>query len=305
MTSLRLHVFLALMQIPGLKRLLSTPRMVRLMIAWDRRTGPARPTHRTLERCSVAATLRGGRTVYVVSPRDCEPQGHVLYLHGGAYVVDILAPHWTLIERLVRDARVTATVPLYPLAPEADLGAALDYVLGVYLTLIEHVPPSEVTVMGDSAGGGLALALAQRLAALGQPQPWRLILLSPWLDISMSNPEISSVEPDDPYLSTAAALEAAVLYAGPARLTHPVASPLYGDMTGLPPLTVFSGSRDILARDARRLRDLVRAQGATIDLYEHPGMIHIFMLFPVPEAEAAQDRIIALLRPESALQPVA
>src|SRR6185436_8549566 len=107
-------VFLVLMQIPGLKWLLSTPRMVRLMVAWDRRTGPARPTRRALERCTVAATLRDGRTVYAVSPRSAEPRGHVLYLHGGAYVVDILAPHWDLIERVVGEARVTATVPLYP-----------------------------------------------------------------------------------------------------------------------------------------------------------------------------------------------
>jgi acetyl esterase/lipase len=305
MTSFRLHVFLALMQVPGLKWLLSTPRTVRLMIAWDRCTGPARPNRRTLDRCSVAGTLRDGRTVYVVSPRDTEPRGHVLYLHGGAYVVDILAPHWALIARLVGDARVTATVPLYPLAPEADLGTALDYVLGVYLALIEHAPASEVTVIGDSAGGGLALALAQRLAELGRAQPARLILLSPWLDLSMSNPDIASVEPEDPYLSVAAALEAARLYAGPARLTHPVASPVYGAMKGLPPLAVFTGSCDILSPDARRLRDLVKAQGGMIDLFEHPGMIHAFMFFPLPEAEIVQDQIVALLRPESALQPVA
>jgi acetyl esterase/lipase len=196
-------------------------------------------------------------------------------------------------------------VPFYPLGPEAGCEEAVGHALEVYRALIRHVPAEEVTVMGDSAGGGLALILSQRLAALGERQPRRLVLLSPWLDLTMANPAIAAVEPRDPYLTVAAALEAARFYAGPARLADPLASPIYGPMRGLAPITVFGGTADILAPDARRLRDLVLAAEGSIDLVEYEGMMHAFMLFPIPEAGEAMKAIAAAAVPENVLAAVA
>jgi epsilon-lactone hydrolase len=297
------HVLLSLMRVWGLKRLLATPTMLRLLIALNRRTGPPRPTGWHVGGCRVETRHHEGRPVHRLAPADGKPAGHVLYLHGGAYVIDIVALHWSFAARLVEEGRFAVTVPLYPLGPEAGGARAVDFVLDAYGRLAAEVAPSDITIMGDSAGGGLSLVLAQMLAARGEPCPRQLVLLSPWLDLTMSNPAIPGVDRRDPFLSRAAALEAARLYAGPLALDDPRLSPLYGSMHGLPPITVFTGTRDILNPDVGRLKARIDAVGGQLDLREYRDMIHAWMLFPMPEAEEACAEILALVSREAAVEP--
>ena len=234
----------------------------------------------------------GGFATFTVRPRDVRaPEKAVLYLHGGTYVSEISGWHGVLISRMV-DAGCRVEVPIYGLAPEHTYREAFDFLPRVYRELVQDVEPARTLLAGDSAGGGLALALAQVLSEAGLPAPARLLLISPWLDLTMSNPDIREVEETDPWLNPVGILEAAKEWAGGADLTDPRLSPIHGPMTGLPPMDLYIGTRDLLWPDTRRLYDQVRRAGGEAHLFEEEGALHIHPLLPVPEGSPARARIM-------------
>ncbi|MFJ1256964.1 alpha/beta hydrolase fold domain-containing protein [Cupriavidus sp. CuC1] len=137
--------------------------------------------------------------------------------------------------------------------------------------------------MGDSAGGGMALALAQVARDTGRALPGRLVLLSPFLDATGSNPAIDALEPLDPMLSKLGGIECGRVYAGGDPVTLPQVSPIYGSLRGLPPVTLFIGTHDVLLPDCRTYRALAEQQGLPLRYYEYEGMFHVWMLLPMPE----------------------
>ncbi|MBE8516667.1 alpha/beta hydrolase fold domain-containing protein [Amycolatopsis sp. H6(2020)] len=146
---------------------------------------------------------------------------------------------------------------------------------------------------GDSAGGGLALAVAQTLPAAGRPLPARLVLLSPWLDITMSNPQIRQVERRDPWLSSAGLIEAGQAWAGGDDPHDPRLSPINGPIAGLPPLDLYIGTADVFHPDTGRLREKAAQAGVAIRLTEVDGAFHVYTLAPVPKARMATHAIRA------------
>ncbi|GAA0564655.1 hypothetical protein GCM10009415_53950 [Chitinophaga japonensis] len=166
----------------------------------------------------------------------------------------------------------------------------------LYEQLTQIVPPANLTLMGDSAGGGFALALAQKLWHEGLPQPGRIILLSPWLDITLSNPGIKEINKIDPFLGIAGLQEAGRIYAGEMDPSGYLLSPINGILEGLGKISVFTGSRDILVADARKLRQLAASKGIEIDYYEYKEMFHAWMLLNFPESQKAKQQIIDLLQ---------
>ncbi|MBQ1080430.1 MULTISPECIES: alpha/beta hydrolase [unclassified Nocardiopsis] len=238
----------------------------------------------------------GGFPVYTVRPRSVvEPERAVFYLHGGTYVSEIAAWHWVLVARIA-DAGCRVEVPIYGLAPEHTYREAFPFVTGVYRELTEDAAPERTLIAGDSAGGGLALALTQTLPEAGLPLPARLVLISPWTDLTMSNPEIAEVEGSDPWLAPVGLLEAAGEWAGGDDLAEPRLSPLYGPMSGLPPMDLYIGTRDLLLPDTRRLHDRVTEAGGVAELHVEEGAFHIHPLVPVPEGGDARDRIMRTVR---------
>jgi epsilon-lactone hydrolase len=234
-----------------------------------------------------------GVRCYRLSPR-AEGGADVLYLHGGAYVGEVSVHHWRFLAHLVRASGATITVPIYTLAPNAVASATVAQAAGVQRALAAPV------VMGDSAGAGLALAVTQAVRAQGREGPRQLVLLSPWVDATMTTPEITAVEPRDPLLGVQALALAGLLYAGRDGPAGPLASPINGDLAGLGHVTILIGTRDILLPDARRLRDGLRAAGTGVTYVEEPEMLHDWMLLPIPEAARTIDRlagIVARVRP--------
>lgn len=234
----------------------------------------------------------GGFSVYTVLPREVEaPEKAVLYLHGGTYVTEITAWHWVLISRMA-DAGCRVEVPIYGLAPEHTYREAFPFLTEVYRELLGEAAPERTLIAGDSAGGGLALAFAQTLTGAGLPEPARLVLISPWADMTMSNPDIAEVEERDPWLSPVGMVEAARSWAGGDDLSLPRLSPVYGELATLPPMDLYIGTRDLLLPDTRRLHDLVTEVGGEAHLFEEQGAFHIHPLVPVPEGSDARDRIM-------------
>jgi acetyl esterase/lipase len=225
----------------------------------------------------------------------------VLYLHGGGYVNEMLRWHWYLLARLTRSVPARFVVPMYPVAPR---GAAADVVPAVTDLLADLVTraragkagAARVVLMGDSAGGGLALAAAQVARDRGAPQPDRIVLVSPWLDVTMTDPDQPALAVKDRILAVPGLAEAGRRWAGTLDPADPLASPLYGDLTGLTPLTVLCGTHDVLLPDSRRLAARATATGLEIDYHEAAGLPHGYPLFPIPEARAARTILAAALR---------
>ena len=130
--------------------------------------------------CNVGKSQVGGRNVFVLSPKNHVSSNHILYLHGGAYVQSFVKQHWRFLSMLVRETNCTVTAPDYPLAPEYNYKHAFEMLVPLYRQILKSVKPKNTLLMGDSAGGGLALALAQKIKLENLPSPDQLILLSPF-----------------------------------------------------------------------------------------------------------------------------
>ncbi|WP_424215163.1 alpha/beta hydrolase fold domain-containing protein [Streptomyces sp. BI20] len=258
------------------------------------------PSHlppRSLGRVAeVSRTFVGAWPVYDVAPLTGEPSARVLYLHGGAYVHELGRPHWSLVRTLVTEARARVVVPAYTLAPRGTAVRSVPIATDLLSGLLADGGRGGTLLLGDAAGAGLALAAAQRLRDRSGDQPTRIVLISPWLDATVSHPEQAEIERVDPVLARSGLREAGRLYAGTLPPEDPLVSPLHGSHAGLAPLTVFTGSRDLLVTDSREVTRRARAAGVAVDCHEEPGLPHGYPLLPVPEGRVARARLVALVR---------
>jgi acetyl esterase/lipase len=295
-TSLRSKVVLAVLPLTGRKARMADGAAMRQRLERGK-AEPFTPPARLGLGCAITRRDVGGWPVFEVRPkgRAVGPR-HVLYLHGGAYVSEIVSQHWDFVGRLARRLGATVVVPIYPLAPRSTHRAVLPALLELYRELAQRVPASELTVMGDSAGAGLTLALAQLARDAGLPQPKELVLLSPWVDLATDHPDVLALEPFDPMLGVPGLQEAGRLWADGEDLRHPLLSPLYADLRRLGRLSVFTGTRDLLNPDARRLRERAAEQGVGLEFFEFPEMVHDWMVILwLPEARQALDHIVRLV----------
>lgn len=296
MPSIQSALIAGLLRLVRRRRRYESPQALHRFIATARLPFQGPPPGRMRRVFALEQRQRSGQAVYTISPRSGAALPHVVYLHGGAYINGMASQHWGFVGRLIDRTPCTVTLPLYGLAPEHTCRQALALLIGLYRELTDAHGAHNIVLMGDSAGGGLALALAQALGTEGLPQPRQIILLSPWLDVTMTHPAIAAMAADDPMLAPAGLREAGRLWAGDLPVTDRRVCPVNGSLTGLAPLTVFMGSRDICAPDARRLRDRAEEQGAPIRYLEYPAMIHAWMVMPMPEAKTALGQIVGLLQ---------
>ena len=238
---------------------------------------------------------RQGWPVYELTPRRGEAARHVFYLHGGAYVNEIVFWHWWLLAGLVRGIPCRALVPIYPLGARAGAEETVAKATAMAAELVDEVGAEHVVLMGDSAGGGLALAVAQALRDRGQTTR-RVVLIAPLLDAAADQPEQRALEPRDAMLALPGVVETARTYARGLPLDDPRVSPLFGEMRGLPPIAVFVGTEDLLNPDSHRLRERCAVAGVEIELIEGQGLPHVYPLYPTPEGRAARAHIARLLR---------
>jgi len=215
---------------------------------------------------------------------------HVLFLHGGGYVAGSAEIYRHFTWRIATAARARVLAVDYRLAPEHPFPAALDDALAAYRWLVAGMAdPRRTVVMGDSAGGGLALALLLRLRDDGLELPAAAIALSPWTDLALTGASLSLNMKSDPMLNAAHARLFAGCYLAGADPRDPYASPLYGNPAGLPPTLIHVGSDEMLRDDTVRMAETLRAAGCRVTIEVWPRMPHAWHLFaPVlPEARQA------------------
>jgi len=214
----------------------------------------------------------------------------LLYLHGGGYVLGGLDSHRGVAWRLADAAGMRVLLVDYRLAPEHPFPAALDDATACYRFLLEEgYRPENIAIGGDSAGAGLALSTMVNLKNLGLSLPVCGILMSPWLDLSLSGDSVTTNAEADPMLSPSGLKDMAGHYLGTRDPRAPLASPLFADLKDLPPLLVHVGSTEVLLSDAERLVDKAESAGVEIELTVWDKMPHVFQLFAgmVPEANQA------------------
>lgn len=297
MPSLQHRLVVLVLRLIRRKRIWASIANLHASITEVRRSGPQRPSAAIQQALRVSHEWLDGQELYTLAPREPAPAArHLLYLHGGAYVRPISRYHWGLLADLVQRSGCTISVPLYPLAPEHNCTQALAFVRRAWALARERAAGRPLLLAGDSAGGGLALALAFDLRDRGEALPERLLLICPWVDVTMTNPELARIAPRDPMLALAGTHEAGRLYAGERRLDDPAVSPLRGEFAGLPAMLLIVGSRDIACPDALLLADKARTQGVAVDLVHGEELVHVWPLFPIPEADAVRERMANLLR---------
>jgi triacylglycerol lipase len=225
---------------------------------------------------SVQHTTYNGMTVVQITP--AHPSGqYVVAIHGGAFIFGPSIFHWLEYTVMAYQTGATIEVPIYPLLQQGGTaGLVVPNMAGLINMEVAQHGPSNVSVIGDSAGGNLALAAVEYEVAHGQAVPGSMVLVSPWLDVTMTNPNIPFVA--DPLLPVAPGAVIGKLWAGNLSTTDPMVSPLYGSLSGLPPTYVYSGSMDSLAPDTLVLQQHAVAQGAPISFILAAGQIHDWII---------------------------
>jgi acetyl esterase/lipase len=223
----------------------------------------------------------------------------VVYLHGGGFVMASVDTHRGLMGRISRSAGARVLGINYRLAPEFPFPAALEDATAAYRWLIaNHAKASDIVVAGDSAGGGLSLSTLVALRDATDPLPAAVVCLSPWVDMEATGDSMTTKATIDPVNQREGLLNNAKIYLGDGDRKAPLVSPLYADLTGLPPLLIQVGESEVLLDDSKRLAERASRYGVNVNLEVWPQMIHVWQLFAavLPEARGAIEHIGAFIR---------
>jgi acetyl esterase/lipase len=245
----------------------------------------------TLKTSVESIDLEGTQT-FLLNRRDRNDRA-VIYLHGGNFLRRPTIYQWKFADTVARRTRAEVFMPMYPLAPVHNHAEAHASIEAIYRKVAEEYGARNITLMGDGAGAGLAVSFAQRLGGLELEQPSHLILISPWVDITLGNPLVDEYESQDPLLAAFGLRKVGVLWARGTEDTNPLVSPINGEVRMLRNVMVFAGTRELFYPDAKLLYDRIAATGIHAEFHEGKGLNHSFPLYPTPEAAKAVEAIVS------------
>lgn len=247
------------------------------------------------QRYNTAVSHVLGRRVLTIIPLARTSDAHVLFFHGGGYSLEASSAHFEFIRTFLSHANCTVSYIDYPLAPESTAETTVRMALESYKTLVSLYPHDHFVLMGDSAGAGLALSLAMIIRDSGLRAPEKLILFSPWLDITLSHASIPAYEHRDVILHAPLLREIGSIYRGGLSERDARVSPKFGGLHRLGSIAVFFGSEEIFRPDCMDVCAEKNIDSTTITAYEYPGMQHDWIIFPIPEAYHAIGRAAAFV----------
>jgi acetyl esterase/lipase len=226
-----------------------------------------------------------GIVFYRLRPKELRNDKKIIYLHGGAYIEDMNKQHWIFIDGMVKKLGCEIILPMYPLTPFSNCSKTFEKMVLLYDDITKNYKEEDITLMGDSAGGGLVTSLAQYLRDTNKKSPSNIILLSPWLDVSMENREMREIEYRDYILGVDSLKVCGKLWANELSVKDSKVSPIYGEFNGLGKISVFTGTNDILWFDAKRLKAILDKENIEFNYYEYEEMPHVFAILPIPQSD--------------------
>ena len=235
----------------------------------------------------------GGMQVFEVAAQD-DSRPIVLYIHGGAYFHNFTPQHWKAMAEWAETTGCGIVTPNYPLLFRYTVKDAFPLMMQLYRKLQERFPAKRIIVMGDSAGGGFSLALAQEiLKSDSMDLPCRLVLISPWVDITGGD---DVIQEHDTFLNNEVLRHIGADWAGDIDTRDPVVSPFYGDMQGLPPTDLFTGTWEVFYTDIVKTCDKMKSAGVDAHLHVKEKMGHVYPLWPCPEGKEARKVIADIIK---------
>lgn len=242
----------------------------------------------------VGATIRlwerNGLIGELVEPEHPVDGRTILYLHGGGYVIGSPRSHRHLAAAIAIAASANVLLLDYRLAPEHPFPAAVDDAVAAYRLLLQDIGSQRLAVVGDSAGGGLTVATLVAALSAGDAMPAAAVCLSPWVDLTCNTIAASAATISDPLVKTEDIVAYASSYLGANPATHPLASPRFADLRGLPPMLIHASTSEMLASDSLGLADAARAAGVDVTLEMFEGVPHVWHWF-WPRLEIAKAAI--------------
>ncbi len=231
------------------------------------------------ETCQLKTEQFMGRNIFIVTPKNREKSDlKILYFHGGSYVAEATKQHWEFVEQIVNDTGATIIFPDYPLTPKYNYKDVFKMVVPLYKEIIDRIDTNHFVLMGDSAGAGLGLALEERVGEDNLTMPAKTILISPWLDVRLTNPVIEEIEEKDKQLNKETLKLAGLAYAGEDGINNYLVNPIEGDLSKLKNITILTGTYDILNPDVHVLKEKAEKVGVPIEIKEYEQASHIWMI---------------------------
>ena len=252
---------------------------------------------------SASVVDAGGVNAEWITPAGSDSQRVLLYLHGGGYLLGSVSSHRAMLERLAKAVGSRVLALNYRLAPEAPFPAPVEDACAAYRWLLKQgIAAKKIAIAGDSAGGGLTLATLLALRDAGDPMPGCAVPISPWTDMEGMGASMETRASVDPMVQKGPLLEMAGAYLQGADSKNPLASPLYGNFKGLPPLLIQVGDAETLLDDTTRIESKLKAAGVDVTVEIWPEMIHVWHLFApmLDKGQEAIDRIGAFVRKQTA-----
>lgn len=245
---------------------------------------------RTIETCQILDS----KITKVKSKRPTNTL--LIFIHGGAFISGPVSHHWSAVKTIAKSTNYHVWLCDYPKAPEHDINTISQNIQAIYQTALTQYPSDNILFMGDSAGATLTTSLMQYLAQNKLPLPRKIVLISPVMDTSMTNPNIAAIDLKDPMLSVKGLLSAKKMCARNMELNNPLISPLYGNFSGFPKTLIFIAENDVISPDIELAVQKLEEANTDLEVIRGKNMPHIWPLLPVmKEAKTAMKQVIDFL----------
>lgn len=242
------------------------------------------------ESCDIETKEFMSRKIFIIKPKTEQLSKKViLYFHGGAYVAEATTLHWDFLEKLANDTKSTIVMPDYPLTPKYTYKDVFNMAEPLYKEIISKVDAKNLVMMGDSAGGGITLALAEKISQNNIQLPSKTILISPWLDVTLTNEKIKEVQKNDKDLNKEKLLIAGISYARDEEgMKSYLVNPINGPLSKLKNVIIYTGTYDILNPDTHLLQEKAKKEGIDIQIKEYEQAPHIWIINNINKQDELQ-----------------
>ena len=242
------------------------------------------------ESCDIETKEFMSRKIFIIKPKTEQLSKKViLYFHGGAYVAEATTLHWDFLEKLANDTKSTIVMPDYPLTPKYTYKDVFNMVEPLYKEIISKVDVKNLVMMGDSAGGGITLALAEKISQNNIQLPSKTILISPWLNVTLTNEKIKEVQKNDKDLNKEKLLIAGISYARDEEgMKSYLVNPINGPLSKLQNVIIYTGTYDILNPDTHLLQEKAKKEGIDIQIKEYEQAPHIWIINNINKQDELQ-----------------